>query len=155
MEKRISVREWATVKRIAQSVQPMVQKKDTIQKKIKELATEYQSLNDQIEGFEHGIKALCGGLGTEALIHREVVTVPGKYDKDGRPLKKTSYEPNPCVKFDKDNAQYVITLPEDRVVSQAHINEDGGGMEEAGQPISEEPAYSVEEMNAAIAEANA
>lgn len=113
MEKVISTREWATVKRIAQSVQPMVQKKAQIKEKLQELADEYKMLDAQIQGFEHGIKALCGGLSTEQLVHREVKVLEGKFDKDGRPMKKASFEPNPNVHYDKDKNVWVITFDEE------------------------------------------
>lgn len=113
MEKYISVREWATVKRIAQSVQPMVQKKNNIKEKLAKLLEEYKMLNTQIEGFELGIKALCNGLTTEDLVHREINVVEGKFDKDGRPLKKTTFEPNDNISFDKEKNMYVITIPDE------------------------------------------
>lgn len=112
MEKVISVREWATVKRIALSVNPMVQKKNAISRKMEELTQEVTLLDAQIEAFEHGIKALCCGLGTEDLVHREMTVTEGKFDKDGRPLKKVTYEPNPNVRFDRDKGVYVITVPD-------------------------------------------
>lgn len=112
MEKIISIREWATIKRIAQSVNPMVLKKQAVYKKMKELAGEYQALNAQIAGFEGGVKALCGGLGTEQLIHKETSVIEGKFDKDGKPQKKTVYLPNTCVNYDREKNVYVLTLPE-------------------------------------------
>lgn len=105
----ITTRQWATIKRVAQSVQPMVQKKDNLYKKIQELAEEYKTLEAQIEGFEHGIKAMCEGLGTEDLVERKITIVEGKTDKDGRPLKKTSYEPTSIVQYNELTNNYTIT----------------------------------------------
>lgn len=113
MEKRISVREWATVKRIAQSVQPMVSKKNNIKAKIQALEDEYACIDVQLQGFEYGIKSLCGGLTTEQLCHKVVTPIEGKYDATGKLLKKTSYEPNDNVRFDTDANQYVITIPDE------------------------------------------
>lgn len=112
MEKTISIRDWSTIKRVAQNVQPLVAKKQSILEKVKELRDEFNSIDAQIQGHEYGIKALCGGLGTEDLCHRVVTTIEGKFDKDGRPQKKTTYEPNDNVRFDDVKRVYVVTIPE-------------------------------------------
>lgn len=112
MEITLSTRQWAVIKRTAQNVAPNVAKKATIKRKMMELAEEYKLLDAQISGFEQGIKALCHGLGTEDLVHREVTVVEGRYDKDGKPLKKTSYESNPCVTYDEERNVYVVTVPD-------------------------------------------
>lgn len=115
--KTISTRQWATIKRIAQSVQPMVSKKEALQKKIKDLAEEYQSLEAQIDGFEQGIKALCEGLSSEQLVIRTVSVVPDRFDKDGKPLKKVSYEPTSLVQYNEQANNYTIILPEEEAPS--------------------------------------
>lgn len=112
MEITLSTRQWAVIKRTAQNVAPNVAKKATIQKKMVELAEEYKLLDAQISGFEQGIKALCHGLGTENLVHREVTVIEGKFDKDGKPLKKTSYEPNSNVAYDEEKNVYIVTVPD-------------------------------------------
>lgn len=112
MEKTISIRDWSTIKRVAQNVQPLVAKKNSIKEKIEELNNELTSLDMQIQGHEYGIKALCGGLGTEDLCHRVVTVIEGKFDKDGRPQKKTTYEPNDNIAFNEEKRVYVITIPD-------------------------------------------
>lgn len=110
MEKKISKREFATIKRVAQCVSPMVQKKEKIQQQIADLNNELILLNTQISGFEQGIKALCCGLSSEDIVHREITPLEGKFDKEGRQLKKVSFEPNNNVRF--EDGFYYVTLPE-------------------------------------------
>jgi len=124
------------VKRTAVSVQPMVQRKALLKKKMLELAEEYKSVDAQIQGFELGIQALCCGYGTEQLIHRVVTVVEGKLDKDGKPLKKVSYEPNGCITFDPQKNVYLLTVPDVEEQKPADGEEATAG--EAGQAT--EPA---------------
>jgi len=111
MEKTITVRQFAAIKRVAQNVAPMVQRKQHIRDQIQKLAEEYKSIEEQIECSEMGIKALCG-VGTESLVRRVVETVEGKTDKDGRPQRKTSYQPLPCLVYDEARNVYTLTIPD-------------------------------------------
>ena len=92
--KTLTVRQFAGVKRIAQNVNPLVVKKNKIAAKIDELNAEYNALTEEIEGHEMGVKALTGGLTSEDLVVKKVEDT-GKVDKDGRPIKKVDYIPNP------------------------------------------------------------
>ena len=94
--KTLSIRQMATVKRVAQNVNPLVVKKNKIAAKINELNAEYNALTDEIEGHEMGIKALTGGLISEDLVIKKVEDT-GKVDKDGKPIKVTKYEPKEGV----------------------------------------------------------
>ena len=101
---KLSVRQFATVKRVAQNVNPLVVKKNKITAKINELNEEYNALVEEIAGHEMGIKALTGGFTSEDLIIKKVEDT-GKVDKDGKPIKVTKYEPNTEVMTfnEKDN----------------------------------------------------
>ena len=92
--KEISVRQFASIKRIAMNVNPLVIKKNKLISKINELTVEIAEINDAIEGNEMGIKTITGGLSSEVLITK-TVTDSGKVDKNGNPIKVTKYEPNP------------------------------------------------------------
>ena len=92
--KEISVRQFASIKRIAMNVNPLVVKKNKLISKINELTVEIAEINDAIEGNEMGIKTITGGLSSEVLITK-TVTDSGKVDKNGNPIKITKYEPNP------------------------------------------------------------
>ena len=92
--KEISVRQFASIKRIAMNVNPLVVKKNRLISKINELTAEIAEINDAIEGNEMGIKTITGGLSSEVLITK-TVTDSGKVDKNGNPIKVTKYEPNP------------------------------------------------------------
>ena len=70
--KTISIRQFASVKRIAQNVSPLVVKKNKIAAKIDELNAEYNALIEEIEGHEMGVKALTGGLTSEDLVVKKV-----------------------------------------------------------------------------------
>lgn len=112
MNKTLSVRQFAGVKRIAQNVNPLVVKKNKIAAKIDELNAEYNALVGEIEGHEMGVKALTGGLTSEDLVVKKVEDT-GKVDKEGKPIKVTKYEPKAGV----------VTYNEEQNVYEIHIEE--------------------------------
>ena len=110
-KKQLSTRQWAAIKRTAQNVLPLLQRKEKLQKYVEELET----INAQIEGMEYGTKSLTGGYTSEEIVNRVVtdyvdpVTGVIKTDKDGRALKQTKYVPNTkIVSFDAQNNVYYI-----------------------------------------------
>lgn len=110
--KTLSIRQMATVKRVAQNVNPLVVKKNKIAAKINELNAEYNALTDEIEGHEMGIKALTGGFISEDLVIKKVEDT-GKVDKDGKPIKVTKYEPKEgVVVFNEEANVYEIHAEE-------------------------------------------
>lgn len=112
MNKTLTVRQFASVKRIAQNVNPLVVKKNKIAAKIDELNAEYNALTEEIEGHEMGIKALTGGLTSEDLVVKKVEDT-GKVDKDGKPVKVTKYEPKAgVVMFNEEANVYDIHIEE-------------------------------------------
>ena len=108
----LTIRQMATVKRVAQNVNPLVVKKNKIDAKIDELNAEYNALNEEIEGHEMGIKALTGGYVSEDLVVKKVEDT-GKVDKDGKPIKVTKYEPR----------EGVVTFNEEANVYELHFDE--------------------------------
>ena len=120
--KVISVRDWASIKKMAQIVNPLVSKKNNILKKIDTLKNELEGpggLNEQIAGMEAGIKARFLGLGTEQLVKK--VTAPYVREdgtpvldaKTGKQLTRTTYEPLECLVYNKKNNNYVLTVVEE------------------------------------------
>ena len=102
----ISVRQFASIKRIAMNVNPLVVKKNKLISKINELTEEIAQLNNEIEGNEMGIKSLTGGFGSEVLVVKKIVD-SGKVDKNGNPIKVTKYEPNPeRLQWDEEKKGY-------------------------------------------------
>lgn len=110
--KTLTVRQFATVKRVAQNVNPLVVKKNKIAAKINELNAEYNALTEEIEGHEMGIKALTGGYISEDLVTKKVEDT-GKLDKDGKSIKVTKYEP-------KDG---IVSFNEEANVYEIHVDE--------------------------------
>ena len=108
----LTIRQMATVKRVAQNVNPLVVKKNKIAAKIDELNAEYNALTEEIEGHEMGIKALTGGYVSEDLVVKKVEDT-GKVDKDGKPIKVTKYEPR----------EGVVTFNEEANVYELHLDE--------------------------------
>lgn len=90
MEKKFSKFEIATIKRTAQSVNPMVSKKAKIKEQIDALQTEYDQLNTMQEQYEASIKTMTGGYGTEDLVDK-VIETTSAVDKNGKPIKVTKY----------------------------------------------------------------
>ena len=110
--KTISIRQFASVKRIAQNVSPLVVKKNKIAAKIDELNAEYNALIEEIEGHEMGVKALTGGLTSEDLVVKKVEDT-GNVDKNGCPVKVTKYEPKAgVVVFNEEANVYEIHVEE-------------------------------------------
>lgn len=136
MNKTLTVRQFAGVKRIAQNVNPLVVKKNKIAAKIDELNTEYNALTEEIEGHEMGVKALTGGLTSEDLVVKKVEDT-GKVDKEGKPIKVTKYEPKASV----------VTYNEEQNVYEIHIEEpvldNGVGMAESVDDTEKAPEVEV------------
>lgn len=117
MNKTLTVRQFAGVKRIAQNVNPLVVKKNKIAAKIDELNAEYNALTEEIEGHEMGVKALTGGLTSEDLVVKKVEDT-GKVDKDGKPIKVTKYEPMAgVVVFNEEANVYEIHVEEPIIIN--------------------------------------
>lgn len=118
----ISVRQFASIKRIAMNVNPLVVKKNKLISKINELTVEIAQLNDEIEGNEMGIKSLTGGFGSEALVVKKVID-SGKADKNGNPIKITKYEPNPeRLQWNDEKKVYnLIPLIEDEPIVEGNV----------------------------------
>lgn len=136
MNKTLTVRQFAGVKRIAQNVNPLVVKKNKIAAKINKLNAEYNALTEEIEGHEMGVKALTGGLTSEDLVVKKVEDT-GKVDKDGKPVKVTKYEPEASV----------VTYNEEQNVYEIHIEEpvldNGVGMAESVDDTEKAPEVEV------------
>ena len=88
--RKFSKFEIATIKRTAQSVNPMVSKKAKLKEQIDALQTEYDKLNTMQEQYEASIKTMTGGYGTEDLVDK-VIETTSAVDKNGKPIKVTKY----------------------------------------------------------------
>lgn len=120
--KVISTRDFSALKKMAQIVNPLVSKKNSILKKIAALTEEIEGpdgLDVQIAGMEVGIKAKFLGLGTEQLV-KKVITPAVREDgtpvldaKTGKQLTKTTWEPLECLKYNEDSNNYILTVEED------------------------------------------
>lgn len=80
----------ATIKRVAQSVSPLVRQKERLTREINEREKELESIQIQIDAFQGPIKEMTGGFSSEDLVQR-VVEVTDKLDKDGKPVKITKW----------------------------------------------------------------
>ena len=92
----LTVRQMAAIKRVAMNVNPLVVKKNKIAAKISELNKEYNDLTEEIQDYEMGVMKLTNGLMSEDIVTKKVEDT-GKVDKDGKPIKKTVYEPKEGV----------------------------------------------------------
>ena len=88
--KKFSKFEIATIKRTAQSVNPMVSKKAKLKEQIDALQAEYAQLDTMQEQYEASIKTMTGGYGTEDLVEK-VIETTSAVDKNGKPIKVTKY----------------------------------------------------------------
>lgn len=116
MEKRISYDQFMAVKRVAQAVNPLITKRNKAKEAMDKAQADYDSFNAQVEGLQSGIKQYVG-FDVEQLVKKIVepaVNEDGtpKTDKNGKTLKVTKYVPTDIVSYDKENRQYVITVPD-------------------------------------------
>lgn len=112
MTKELTVRQMASIKRVAQNVNPLVTKKNKIISKLDELREEYDSVCNEINGHEMGVISLTGGFISEHLVEKRIEDT-GKIDKEGKPIKVTKYEPRTdVVRFNQEKNVYEILLPE-------------------------------------------
>lgn len=88
--KKFSKFEIATIKRTAQSVNPMVSKKARLKEQILAFQEEYNQLDTMQEQYEASIKTMTGGYSTEDLVEKVIETTKG-VDKNGKPIKVTKY----------------------------------------------------------------
>ena len=120
--KTISVRQFASIKRIYMNVNPLIVKKNKLISKINELTAEIAQLNDEIEGNEMGIKTITEGLSSEDLIVKKVIDTD-KTDKNGNIIKVTKYEPNPeRLQWDEEKKVYNLIIDSKEILSSKKEN---------------------------------
>lgn len=88
--KKFNKFEISTIKRTAQSVNPMVSKKAKIKEQMDALQAEYDQLSIMQDQYEAPIKTMTGGYTTEDLVDK-VIESTGALDKNGKPIKVTKY----------------------------------------------------------------
>ncbi len=116
MEKRISYQQFQSVKSVAKAIDPIVRKKEALEKKLLEMREEYMGYKTQIDALEAGIVNIIGFHVTDLV--KKVIEPTGKEDpKTGKPLKMTKYVPTDVVTYDESAKQYVITVPSTEEVS--------------------------------------
>ena len=117
MTQTISFRDFAKIKKMAQIVAPLVDKKKRVLQKIEALNKEIEELNIEIAGMETGIKSKYN-YSTEDLVVRTVTPqvredgTPILDEKTGKQKTKTTWEPADIVKYDEEARHYVIKAPE-------------------------------------------
>lgn len=129
--KKFSKFEIATIKRTAQSVNPMVSKKAKLKEQIDALQKEYDQLSVMQEQYEASIKTMTGGYGTEDLVEK-VIETTGAVDKNNKPIKVTKYVlkypetviPVESEKSDADTAVVVNEDTEEINVEETSIDEN-------------------------------
>ena len=109
MDKKLSVRNVAALKRTAQNNYPLVAKREKILNQLKELENELESINVQIESAETGSKMLTGGYTSMDLIERQLIPT-GKYDANGKEIKMTKYAPKTDALLLNEDGTYSIVL---------------------------------------------
>lgn len=111
MEQRISYRDFQSVKSVAKAIDPKVRERETLTKKIQELAEQYKKVDAQINLLEQGIVQTLGFHVTDLV--KKIVEPTGANDpKTGKPIKVTKYVPTERVAYDAAKKQYVITMPD-------------------------------------------
>ena len=116
MQKIISTRDFADIKRMAQIVNPKVSRKATLIRQKEKIGAELAELDMEIALLEGGIKNKFLGLGTEQLV-KKVVSPAMREDgtpyldsKTGKQLTKTTWEPLPCLTYDEEKNNYILNV---------------------------------------------
>lgn len=124
MNKTITVRELAALKRVAQNSNANVVKKTKLAAKIKQLEEEYNNLSKVIEADESGV-ILKFGHTSEYFVKKVVITTD-KFDKDGNPVKVTKYMPKEEVlTFNETKKVYEFNEPDSTPeVEEAVVNDN-------------------------------
>lgn len=130
--KKLTIRNFAAIKRIAQNVNPLVVKKNRMLAQAKKILLEVKEIEEEIKGYEAGVVALTGGYQSEALVTK-VVEDTGKVDKDNTPIKVTKYIPTNLVTFnEEENCYYIpdfkkeedVETPQVEAPAQTESNEE-------------------------------
>ena len=117
--KKLTVRQVAQLKRTAQNVYPLVNKKNKLMEQIASMNAELENVQAQIDAWEGATKAMTGGYTSEDLITRNVICATNedgttKVDKNGQPIKVTKYEPKAGVLVlnEEDNTYEIVEMVE-------------------------------------------
>lgn len=114
--KTFTTREIAQIKRTAQNVAPIAAKRDRVLAKVKELYTELETLDAQIDAWETAVKAMTNGFTTNDLVDRvvnETTTADGKVVK---------------------TVTYVLKFPETVVPAESPVESPRISSEECSMP---------------------
>ena len=121
--KKLTIRNFAAIKRIAQNVNPLVVKKNRMLAQAKKILLEVKEIEEEIKGYEAGVVALTDGYQSEALVTK-VVENTGKLDKDNAPIKVTKYIPTSLVTFsEEENCYYIPDFKKEEDVETPQVEE--------------------------------
>lgn len=121
--KKLTIRNFAAIKRIAQNVNPLVVKKNRMLAQAKKILLEVKEIEEEIKGYEAGVVALTDGYQSEALVTK-VVENTGKLDKDNAPIKVTKYIPTNLVTFsEEENCYYIPDFKKEEDVETTQVEE--------------------------------
>ena len=125
----ISTRQFATVKRTAMNVYPLVDQINKKRAEINKLYAEIEDLNHQVTSWEGGIIAMTGGYTSSDLVIKTVAIATNedgstKLDKNGKPVKITKWEASNNVVWNEGKKVYEITPHEDTNEAEEPANYD-------------------------------
>ena len=121
--KKLTIRNFAAIKRIAQNVNPLVVRKNRMLAQAKKILLEVKEIEEEIKGYKTNIITLTGGYQSEALVTK-VVEDTGKVDKDNNPIKVTKYIPTNLVTFnEEENCYYVPDFKKEEDVETPQVEE--------------------------------
>ena len=146
MEKRISTRELAAVKRTAMNVAPIVAKKNKAKAMIEKWTEEYNVQEAALAGYESGLMAQLG-LRTEQVVTK-VVEPTGKLDKNGKEIKQTKYILTDNVRYDSEKNEYIVTIKDENDNEDTPCDCKECACEEPAEDIPEEIAKDLDDMDA-------
>ena len=126
-EVEIRVSDFATIKRIAQSVNSLVTKRDKAKDKLEKLSKDIEEYQTEIDEHEVWVKNKFG-LSSEDLVKR-VVEETDKLDAKGNPVKVTRYLPTDIVTYSEEDKCYYATIKEEPMEETMEVPEDNDVVE--------------------------
>lgn len=122
MEKRISFRDFQSVKSVAKAMDPKLRERNILRTKLEKIAGTYKKVDDQINLMDASIFQSIG-MHVSDLVEKTFVE-----DSNGNKVAK--YMPTSIVSYDDQKKQYVVTIPD---------NEEEEVLEDIPAPMPEGP----------------
>lgn len=137
MEKRISRKDLASIRRIAQNVYPDIEKREKTKRMIDKLTEDYQKIDESIKSDEAGILKKYG-IRCEQVFSK-VSEPTGKFYDNGKEKRQTKYVLTDNVRYDSDKNEYIVTINDEGDKEVAPVKDENDNEGAPVEAVAEEP----------------